>query len=251
MERRWPDRQSGPSISPNFFRLFFFVTLCAKTTSSKPPLPFDLVDISGVEKIIPTMDIIVGHGLFFHKYRFKKREGQKIIIDLYNIFLTENAILYKDYPEELKSYSYQLDLYKLNFQLLLGDHFLCANTPQFHFLTGMLTALNKINISNLESIPITIIPFGIDETEATSEKRALKGVHPGIDAKDKVLLWGGGIWDWLDPFTVIRAMKLLSQKRDDIKLFFMGINSPTHGVVVSSKAPLIQMTKEMGLFKTS
>ena len=56
-----------------------------------------------------------------------------------------------------------------------------------------------------------------------------------ITEKDFVLLWGGGVWDWFDPLTVIKAVEQLSQKRDDIKLVFMGIKSP------NPKVPLMQM----------
>ena len=42
---------------------------------------------------------------------------------------------------------------------------------------------------------------------------ALKGVVPGIGADDKVILWGGGIYNWFDPLTLIRAVDRLRQRR--------------------------------------
>jgi glycosyltransferase involved in cell wall biosynthesis len=41
-----------------------------------------------------------------------------------------------------------------------------------------------------------------------------------------VLLWGGGIWSWLDPLTVIRAVARLAELRDDVRLYFLGITRP-------------------------
>ena len=37
----------------------------------------------------------------------------------------------------------------------------------------------------------------------------LKGVVPGIGADDKVILWGGGIYNWFDPLTLLRAVDKL------------------------------------------
>ena len=48
----------------------------------------------------------------------------------------------------------------------------------------------------------------------------------GFTERDKILLWGGGIWNWFDPLSLIKAMKRLSQKRSDIKLVFMGVKNP-------------------------
>ena len=38
-----------------------------------------------------------------------------------------------------------------------------------------------------------------------------------------MLLWGGGVWDWLDAPTVIRAVPLLP---DDVDLVFLGVRRP-------------------------
>jgi hypothetical protein len=50
----------------------------------------------------------------------------------------------------------------------------------------------------------------------------LKGVYPGIGTTDKVLLWGGGVWNWFDPLTLIQAMAAIGKERQDVKLLFMG-----------------------------
>ncbi len=38
---------------------------------------------------------------------------------------------------------------------------------------------------------------------------AIKGVVPGIGPDDKVILWGGGIYNWFDPLTLLRAVDKL------------------------------------------
>jgi hypothetical protein len=51
-------------------------------------------------------------------------------------------------------------------------------------------------------------------------------VHPGIGTDDTLLLWGGGIWEWFDPLTLLRAMANIREQRPDIKLFFLGRGHP-------------------------
>ena len=75
---------------------------------------------------------------------------------------------------------------------------------------------------------IDVVPFGIDP-EPPAPGPALRGVVPGIGADDRVLLWAGGIWNWFDPLTVIRAVHELAQRRDELRLFFLGLQHPNPG----------------------
>jgi glycosyltransferase involved in cell wall biosynthesis len=58
----------------------------------------------------------------------------------------------------------------------------------------------------------------------------LKGVIPGIGPDDKVVLWGGGIYNWFDPLTLIKAIERVSRDHPEIKLFFMGLAHPNPDV---------------------
>lgn len=70
-----------------------------------------------------------------------------------------------------------------------------------------------------------------------------------LKPNDKLLIWGGGIWNWFDPLTLISALKILSQKRDDIKLVFMGIIHPNAAVVpaMSMAVEARNLAKTFGL----
>ncbi len=50
----------------------------------------------------------------------------------------------------------------------------------------------------------------------------LKGVWPGIEAEDRVLLWAGGMWRWLDAITPIRAVEQLRAGGRRVHLVFLG-----------------------------
>jgi hypothetical protein len=48
----------------------------------------------------------------------------------------------------------------------------------------------------------------------------IKGVIPGISPQDKVIFWGGGIWDWTDPLTLVEAVRIARGKREDLRVLF-------------------------------
>jgi hypothetical protein len=70
------------------------------------------------------------------------------------------------------------------------------------------------------------VPFGIPAEPPQAGTPVLKGVVPGIGPDDRVVLWGGGIYDWFDPLTLIRAVDRLRERRDDVRLFFLGMQHP-------------------------
>jgi glycosyltransferase involved in cell wall biosynthesis len=68
----------------------------------------------------------------------------------------------------------------------------------------------------------------------------MKGVVPGIGHDDKVVLWGGGLYSWFDPLTLIRAIALLYARRPSVRLFFQGTRHP--GV---DEMPIVQESREL------
>jgi glycosyltransferase involved in cell wall biosynthesis len=74
-------------------------------------------------------------------------------------------------------------------------------------------------------------------------------VWPGVGREDKVILWGGGLWEWLDPITAIRAMARVQELRPDVKMVFPGTRHPNHAAIplmpVAQRA--VQVAEEFGL----
>jgi glycosyltransferase involved in cell wall biosynthesis len=76
----------------------------------------------------------------------------------------------------------------------------------------------------------------------------LKGVLPGIGADDKVLLWSGGLYNWFDPQTLIRAVAEVSERRPSVRLFFQGTKHPHPGVPeMAIVAESRQLASELGV----
>jgi glycosyltransferase involved in cell wall biosynthesis len=115
--------------------------------------------------------------------------------------------------------------------LYYGDFYICASERQRDFWIGMLAALNRVNPYSYNQDPdlrklIDVVPFGLPGNKPVQTKKVLKGIIDGIKNDDFVIIWGGGIYNWFDPLTLIKAMAQVGKKRNDIKLFFMGIKHP-------------------------
>jgi glycosyltransferase involved in cell wall biosynthesis len=119
----------------------------------------------------------------------------------------------------------------LNEQLLRGDFFLCASDKQRDLWLGHLASLGRVNARTYdddESLRrlIDVVPFGIDDEPPTRTGPGAKGVVPGIAHEDELVLWGGGIYNWFDPLSLIHAIDRLRRRRPTVRLLFMGGRHP-------------------------
>jgi glycosyltransferase involved in cell wall biosynthesis len=114
-----------------------------------------------------------------------------------------------------------------------GDFFICASERQRDWWLGTLEAYGRINRLTLADDRsfrnlVDLVPFGLPSRppEASPVSVAL----PGVEPDDEVLLWGGGLWDWLDPMTAVRAVEIVLAERPRAKLLFPGTRHPNQGV---------------------
>lgn len=152
-------------------------------------------------------------------------------IDLYDPFHIADLEDSKFLPSKKRHSHHRLLSRNMAVQLLGGDFFLCASDTQRNFWMGMLQAAGRItpevydSDTTLRSL-IEVVPFGIPAERPVHTHSVLKEVYPGIGAQDRVLLWGGGIWSWFDPLTLLQSMARLRDSRPEVKLFFMGVAHP-------------------------
>ncbi|MGD9406379.1 MAG: glycosyltransferase family 4 protein, partial [Anaerolineae bacterium] len=113
----------------------------------------------------------------------------------------------------------------LALQARAGDFYICASERQRDFWLGALLANQRVNTHTYAQDPtlralIDVVPFGMPPEPPKKHRRVLKGIYPGIGPDDKLLFWNGGLWQWLDPFTLLDALMLVLDSRDDVKLYF-------------------------------
>lgn len=142
----------------------------------------------------------------------------------------------------------------LNMQLTMADFIFCADDRQRDLWIGMMMALDLVPPSVYARDPslrqyIDVVPYGVPSQPLRPRGPVLKGVVPGIGPGDRVLLWNGGITEWNDTGTLLRAMALLAARRPEVKLVFMGVNHPdfAFGPNAGVTRQTIELAEELGL----
>jgi glycosyltransferase involved in cell wall biosynthesis len=200
-------------------------------------------------------EVIIFQGHAMAQFAVLRTTDRIVVADIYDPMHLEML----EQGRELPRATWQLNVLKardaLNEQLSLADFFLCASERQRLFYLGHLASLGRINPATYESDPhlerlIAVVPFGLSSVPPARERAALRGVLPGIEASDKVLIWGGGLYSWFDPKTLIRAVSAVAQRHVEVKLFFLGTRHPgvaEMGIVRES----FDLAKELGALNTS
>lgn len=149
-------------------------------------------------------------------------DDRQLILDVYvPIYVEVSARESNNVAAEFLGYMKEKDRY--NKVLMRGDYFLCANAAQKSMYTGVLSSLGVINPKSYKEERIVIAPFGIpDKTQKTSENPYEK---LGIDNKDFVVLWFGGLYPWFRIDEFLEAIKKLSKNRE-IKFVIVGSKNP-------------------------
>lgn len=215
---------------------------------------YEMGNYKSIQKAVESSEIILIQGHILYYFPFLRNFKGKIIVDLYNPFNLESLEMYRNesIAERLRIDKNNLNI--LNTQLAIGDFFICASEKQRDYWVGMLTALGRINPYNYDSDSsfrslIDVVPFGIPSEIPEHNKEVIRTAFPKINSEDKIALWGGGIWNWLDPITVIKAIWEISRHRSDIKLVFLGVRHPDPNLPEMEKSiEAINLSKELGLF---
>lgn len=204
-------------------------------------LTTDVSTQRSVRTCADTHDVVIGQGQILSRYPFLFDHSIVKVVNLYDP--SPIGYLETTQPQTItaRMESHHALVREHYNYLRAGDAFICASQRQWDFWTGMLMAAGRINPvmyqddRMLQSLLI-VAPFGIPAQAPAHRRQVLKGVWPGIERDDIVLLWGGGLWEWFDPMMAVKAMSLVRRKRSDIKLFFMGVKRPNSAVTTSHTA---------------
>ena len=253
------ERMAGPAIRCwEMARVLgheFPTTLAVPNQTSLQGEGFDLItyDVERLRQLSKQADLVVVSGCLLLLYPFLKSPGVPLVVDLYDPFHLENLQLMtsEEMAERLRDHDGLLGA--LRDQIEAGDFFICASERQRDFWMGVLSARNRINPYTYSDDPsfrrlIDVVPFGLPNEPPRHTRKVLKGVHPGIESNDAVILWGGGIYDWLDPLTAIKAVAEVHHTHPHVRLFFMGTRHPNP--LVSSMQMVdraVALAEELGL----
>lgn len=119
-------------------------------------------------------------------------------------------------------------------------------------IIGMLTLLGRVSTKQLTTDIsldklIGIVPFGTHSHDTFTKNKYVHELHTQLTVTDRVFVWGGGMHNWLDAETPIRAMSLLRFSHPHIKLLFAASIGHPGQARGSGANSALALSHEMGL----
>ncbi|CAM3020533.1 glycosyltransferase [Actinomyces slackii] len=180
-------------------------------------------------------DILIIQGYIAATFPWLRTSGCKIVIDLYDPFHLESLEVEKYEPMDQREAALARALAELGAQAARGDFFICASEKQRDLWIGHLAATGRINPEVYDADPslrslIDVVPFGTSDADPVQTHHPIRGRVPGIGPEDPVIIWGGGVYNWFDPLSVVRAIDLVRAQVPTVRLFFLGMKHPNPDV---------------------
>ena len=198
-------------------------------------------------------DTIIFQGFLIEQAPWLIASDKVLIADIYDPMHLEQLEQSRDLGPKGRAQAISDVTMVLNSQMARADYLLCASEKQRQFWLGQLATLGRVNANNLavadklESL-IGICPFGLDEEPPVQTEHAIRGKVPGIGMDDKVIIWGGGVYNWFDPVSLIRAVDKLKDAHPDVRLYFLGMKHPNPDVpAMRVGQEAVDLAKELGL----
>lgn len=200
-------------------------------------------------------ELVIANGLLLHAFPLLADIVQPLVLDLYDPVALENLEVLRHAPPAQRTQQAALDQQMLQQQLAVGDFLMCATERQRDLYLGALLAGGQITPTLTDADPtlrrlLDVVPFGLAAEPPQQQAHALRGVLPSIPADAVIVLWTGGLWDWLDPLTLIRAMPAVVAACPQVRLVFLAGTHP--GTIQPMQMPqrAEALAAELGLLDT-
>jgi len=181
--------------------------------------------------------------------------GPVVIVDAYDPVLFEVLELFARADRATREASVADATARMVEPLRRADLVLVASERQRHLVIGMLTALGRIGVENYDADPtlrqlVAVVPFGLpDEPPVADDRHPLRGEDGPFDEGDFVLLWGGGLYQWLDPVTLVEGVAAIDDPT--VKAFVLAGAHPTPAVPAMEMAARARSrAEELGIAGT-
>jgi len=138
------------------------------------------------------------------------RRRQHVVCDLFDPLVIELRELYGNFPSMRQRVHLTAEWGRLLWSLRRADLLIAATNKQIDFY-------RKLQSNDTKWI---VVPFGADQdAPATRNPQAA------------TLVWGGGLWEWLDPALAVDAVVALNREGLACDLLFMGRTRPNRDLV--------------------
>jgi len=175
-----------------------------------------------------------------------------VVIDMYIPTHLENLERGgRDDEEYRRAVAHQVSV--INEDLGRGDFFLCASERQRDFWLGALSHAGRVNPATYDEDPtlrrlIDVVPFGLPPEPPLPAGPVLRRHFPAIGDDDPVVVWGGGVYDWFDPVSLVRAVDRARTVVRGLRLVFLGMSNPNPEIAEMARAvELRSVSDQLGL----
>jgi glycosyltransferase involved in cell wall biosynthesis len=141
----------------------------------------------------------------------KRRREQRIVYDLFDPTVLELRELYGATPSLRQRVHVAAEWWRLAEALMRADLLVCAANKQRELYERLQSG----------DAPWIEVPFGVDLGEVISCEKS----------KDNVVVWGGGVWEWLDPAGAVDAIVRVNESGIRAKLLFLGRSRPNRNLI--------------------
>lgn len=199
-------------------------------------------------------DIVIAQGSVLTHFPDLARPDAHLIVDAYDPFQIEGLVRAAGQPDAADRVALEARL--AEDRLRRADLVLCASERQRLWLLGQLLTLQRIEPDRVAADPrlsslVRVVPFGLPSEPFTPGRSRLRAAFPSIGEDDLVLVWGGGIYDWFDPATLVRGVAKAAAQDPRWKLVFLGTKHPNATVPRMARADeAAAVARELGILGT-
>ncbi|MGH3780186.1 MAG: glycosyltransferase family 4 protein, partial [Pseudonocardiaceae bacterium] len=202
----------------------------------RDPADFDVRQVAP-RSMGPELDwaqLVVLQGHVLEHVPSLKTSNHLVIADIYDPMHLEQLEQGRDLGDDQRAQAVDAVTAVLSTQLRRGDFFLCASQRQRHFWLGHLAAIGRLSPTVYDADPTTrsllaVAPFGLSGKPPQRTGPGLRDIL-GLGAREKVVLWAGGVYSWFDPLTLLHAVHALRTEHPDLRLVFLGMRHPNPDV---------------------
>jgi glycosyltransferase involved in cell wall biosynthesis len=233
------------------------VTIAAPRIGGPVPAGIDTLEFQphapgALRSAIAAADLVFAPPQWPIVSRWLAASRAQVVIDLYDPEALETLELFAQASPRRQRLMVSLTLDRLDDALRVGDRFVCASERQRDLWLGALLHARRIAPDAYAMDPtlrttIGIVPCGVpsERPEQGHIGSGIRGAVPAIADEHEVVLWNGGIWNWLDAPTAIRAIAALAARRPSVRLVFMGAS--THEAARAATRQARELADSLGL----
>ena len=219
--------------------------------SEVPLVSYDETRPDGLRVLVENNETTLISGYLIRKFPFLEKSHSRLVVDLYDPIVLENLHYYLKEPLKNQEVMNNQAVSVTNALARVGDFFICGNERQRDYWIGLLTANQRVNPRNFAEDSslrrlIDVVGVGLPDREPRHHP-LLRGRHPAVPPNARLVLWGGGIWNWLDPLTLVQAWPEVLKRHPEARLIFLGTRHPNPQVPTHEMAERTQrLAAEVG-----